>query len=87
MALLVASLAAALVIYLYDSYVSGPPVARLMLATIPAGLSLLAFGYGEPVSDVPWVLAATFLGLVEVAFLQWLQVARDAAMTSVMRRR
>jgi hypothetical protein len=88
--LLVASLGAAFVVYLYDLFFAGPAWARTLLP-----VAALAF-YDWPlplesaldgVRLATITLGAAFLGLAWVALVQLLQVQRDAAMTQVLRRR
>lgn len=85
MTLLIAALLGAAVLYLYDLYVNGPPAARLFIAHLPA------LGWYALVRPDDWRLlesyAAVPLSLLAVGLLQWVTVARDAAMMAAMRRR
>lgn len=82
---LIAALAAGLLLHLYDQLVTGPAWARTLLSL------LLALGPAyylvRSVDAVLLAAAAALVANVVVALLQWLQVARDAQMTSVLRRR
>lgn len=83
--LLVASLLGALVLFVYDLSVTGPPLARPFIAHLPA---LGWYMANEPDS---WRLlesyAAVPISLAIVAVLQLLVVLRDTAMYSALRRR
>lgn len=87
MELLVAALAAAMVITLYDTLVSGPPFARVMLTAVVAGPCYIFLDERTLAEDIVGAAAASFIALLLLAVLQWILVQRDAAMTSVLRRR
>lgn len=83
-ALLLAGFAAGILLSLYDQILTGPAWARTLLSVL---LSLGPAYYIE--RDVDCVLLAAGAALVAnllVALLQLLQVQRDVAMTSVLRR-
>lgn len=86
--LLIASLAVALVLYLYDTLVAGPAFARPLLAAVLGGAAVwgLNVDAGESALAVLSVAAAAG-GIAAVALVQYLEVQRDAAMTQVLRRR
>lgn len=85
--LLVAALAAALVVTLYDSLVTGPGWARILLTGAAAMVAYLQLDEGAWRRVIVGGLAAGFVALVLLAVLQYLLVLRDASMTSVLRRR
>lgn len=88
MELILAALAVAAILYTYDIVVSGPAVVRVLGTVAVATLHVWVLA---DTTAVEYVLtagaAAGFLALLGVALLQWLQVARDAAMMAAMRRR
>lgn len=87
--LLVAVLWTAFWLYLYDSVLTGPTWARTLLAGLWGALGVQS-QQGDNWIDAGQLTAgvgAGVLGMLLVALLQWLQVARDAQMTSVLRRR
>jgi hypothetical protein len=84
MTLVIAALAAALLLSLYDSTVTGPGWARIILA------GLLATGATYLLEAERWWLeglAAGFLAVVAVAAHQWVLVQRDRGMMAAMARR
>lgn len=90
-ALLLAALVGALLLYVYDLYVSGPEWSRLLPPLVGASGTLIGLGYDRSLitswpDTVVYCAAGTFAAVLLVAVLQLLQVKRDAAMTAVLRR-
>lgn len=84
--LLLAALYAATVLYLYDLLVAGPEWARVLLTMALTYLFLVLWDENWSTERVLHSIPAAGGALLLVALLQLLQVKRDAAMTSVLRR-
>ena len=85
--LLVASLAAAFFLYLYDSLVVGPTAARIVLAGALGVCGMLAIGDVHHPTYPIYGIGAGSVALLLVSVMQWLLVARDVAVMQITRRR
>ena len=85
--LLVASLAAAFFLYLYDSLIVGPTAARIVLGGALGVTGMIALGDLHRPTYPIYGLAAGAVALLLVSIMQWLLVSRDATVMQMARRR